>query len=147
MSLMYRGGATAVAAAKENSIAGGPESSRLDCPGLPLNVDVSCCLEPSATSTTFFHEPTEHELHCKSSVAGWDKVRKAIQMVVTEQAAMDEVPLCLLCGELANLRCQRCGPLGLFCSKCFLSYHSEANIFHVAEKWEVSNIDILNYNE
>ena len=81
--------------------------------------DVSCFLEPSTTPTTLFHEPTEHELHCKSSVAGWDKIRKEIRMVVTEQAAMDEVQVCLLCGELAYLRCQHCGPFGFFAQNAF----------------------------
>ena len=54
-------------------------------------------------------------------------------MVVTEEAAMDGEKLCLICGELTFLRCQRCGPHVFFFSKCFSSFHSEANIFHVAE--------------
>ena len=37
--------------------------------------DISSLSEPT-TSTTLIQEPTENEIHCKSSVAGWDKIRE-----------------------------------------------------------------------
>ena len=80
---------------------------------------ISSLSEPR-TSTTLLQEPTKHEIHCKSSVEGWDNVREGIRMVVTEEAAMDEEQLCLICGELACLRCECCGPGGFFLLKMLL---------------------------
>ena len=83
------------------------------------------------------HEFTEHELHCKSSVTGWKELRESILAVVTESAALEERQLCSICSQMACLRCQRCGPMTFFCSQCFHKAHSDVNIFHIAEKWEV----------
>ena len=64
-------------------------------------------------------------------------MRESILALVTEKAALEEGETCIVCAEVASLRCQRCGPLGFFCYQCFINVHSEANLFHVAEKWEV----------
>ena len=51
--------------------------------------------------TSSLHEPTEHELLCKSSIAGWENLREAFQEVVTEKKAL-EGQMCIVCGELAT---------------------------------------------
>lgn len=84
-------------------------------------------------------EPTEHELSCLSSVAGWDEIRDKLRTAVTENAAMPQGQICINCAEIAWFRCQRCGPLGYFCSlSCYSHLHSGISLFHVPEKWEVS---------
>ena len=83
-----------------------------------------------------FGEPTEHELACKASVAGWKGVQEELRVIVTQSAAMPPGQLCF-CEEAACLRCQQCGPRGFFCSPCFTKVHGHINIFHVPEKWEV----------
>ena len=82
-------------------------------------------------------EPTHHELQKKANVEGWEQLRSRLLSVATECNAMPLGQLCLLCPNLANVRCQECGPSIFYCSKCFSSYHKSANFFHVAEKWEV----------
>ena len=98
----------------------------------------SSMLNPSNSS---LHEPTEHELLCKSSIAGWGNLREAFQEVVTEKEALDEGQLCIVCGELASLHCQCCGTLVFFCLQCFIHFHSEANMFHVGEECKVQKLD------
>ena len=78
--------------------------------------------------------PTEHELSCRSAVVGWDDIRDA---VVTENAAMPLDQLCRMCEEMSCLRCRFCGPSCFYCSQCFRKNHSDVNLFHVAEQWEV----------
>ena len=48
---------------------------------LPANAS-SSVLDPSSS---FLQEPTEHELLCKLSIAGWEDLREAFQEVVTEK--------------------------------------------------------------
>ena len=82
-------------------------------------------------------EPTGYELERRSDVAGWNAIREGILTAVTETAAMVHNQPCLKCENAASLRCQRCGPLGFFCQHCFQQFHTNLNVFHVAEKWEV----------
>ena len=107
----------------------GPELGTLDHKG--------CFLEESSSSGLESCEPTEHELSCKSSVAGWEGIRLKLRTSVTEGAAMPLGQKCIMCEETACYRCQQCGPLGYFCSSCFMKLHSRINIFHVPEQWEV----------
>ncbi len=81
--------------------------------------------------------PTEHELRHKSMAAEWNELRDLIQVAVTENEALEDGQLCIVCSESACLRCQPCGPSGFYCSQCFSRAHSEVNYFHVGEKWEV----------
>ena len=83
-------------------------------------------------------EPTDHELESRASVAGWKCVRQKMLGIVTEMAAMPLSQVCLHCEALASIRCRQCGTKGFYCQECFLRYHSEVNVFHMAEKWEVS---------
>ena len=55
----------------------------------------------------------------------------------TEKETLKEGQLCLVCGELASLRCQCCGTLGVFFSQCFIDFHGEANMFYVGDEWKV----------
>ena len=57
------------------------------------------------------NEPTDHELYSQASAKGWDKLRKGILLAAVESSAMPINQVCLLCSELALLRCQECGPL------------------------------------
>ena len=84
-----------------------------------------------------FDEPTLHELQSKASVKGWDILRRRMLSAAIESSAMPIGQLCLLCPALAVLRCQECGPLVHYCCDCFCKQHEKANLFHVAEKWEV----------
>jgi hypothetical protein len=82
-------------------------------------------------------EPTAYKLECQASIAGWNLIRKQMLDAVTESAAMPSMEICHYCNESsANVRCQQCGPLGLFCLSCFKKIHSSYNIFHIGEKWE-----------
>ena len=102
-------------------------------PGLELQES----LPPLVDMVSDCTEPTEHELSCRSSVAGWEEIRDELRTAVTENAAMPQGQLCVKCAEIACIRCQRCGPFGFFCSECFSNVHSEVNLFHIPEKWEV----------
>ena len=88
-------------------------------------------------------EPTEHELGCRSSVAGWDKIRDGIRMAVTENHAMPLGQVCIVCDDPSCLRCQQCGPFAYYCYPCFRKLHGYVNIFHIPEQWEVSPIERL----
>lgn len=81
---------------------------------------------------------TLHELQCKANVAGWKRVRQEMLAMITEKQAMPPNQPCITCKDAASCRCQRCGPLGFFCLDCFQEQHKVINVFHVAEKWEVS---------
>ena len=87
---------------------------------------------------TELDEPTNYELESKASVAGWERVRNGMLRAVTEAACLPLAQSCISCDKEASLRCQRCGPLAYFCPDCFDQCHHKTNIFHVAEKWEVS---------
>ena len=87
---------------------------------------------------TELKEPTDYELESKASVAGWERVRNGMLRAVTEAACLPLAQSCISCEKAASLRCQQCGPLAYFCPDCFDQYHHKVNIFHVAEKWEVS---------
>lgn len=90
-------------------------------------------LDPAGTEP----ESTEHELRCLSSVEGWESIRDGLRKAVTESAAMPLDQRCVNCNEPASLRCQRCGPLGFYCSSCFGMLHCQVNVLHIPEKWEV----------
>ena len=66
-------------------------------------------------------QPTTHELESRASAAGWEKIRRELMTVVTENAAMPIGQVCINCESLASLRCQDCGPLRFFCTRCVLS--------------------------
>ena len=84
-------------------------------------------------------EPSHHELQSRASVKGWEQLRSQFLSVATECSAMLLGQLCLQCSSPAEFRCQDCGPLVFYCKDCFCSQHEKTNIFHVAEKWDVSN--------
>ena len=95
-------------------------------------------------------EPTNHEVDSQASVRGWNNdynVRKRLLLAAVESNAMPLNQVCILCSELAVLRCQECGPLVHFCIKCFLKQHEKLNFFHIAEKWEVTTSNKIVYVE
>ena len=87
---------------------------------------------------TELEEPTDYELESKASVAGWERVRYGMLRAVTEAACLPLAQSCISCEKAASLCCEQCGPLAYFCPDCFDQCHHKENIFHVAEKWEVS---------
>ena len=107
--------------------------------------EVQESLPPLVDMVPDFIEPTEHELSRQSSAAGWNEIRNALRTAVTENAAMPQGQLCIMCAEVACLQCQRCGPQGFFCSQCFPKFHSKVNIFHIPEKWEVRIISDVSH--
>lgn len=106
-------------------------------PAPPVELHTPSLDDTTATPVPGSLDPTEHELSCRASVTGWEKIRTGIRIAVTENAAMPLGQLCVICDDTACLRCQQCGPLSFFCSQCYMKFHSRVNIFHVAEKWEV----------
>lgn len=94
--------------------------------------------DPSAVASAELDEPTSFELECKATVAAWEEIRPSVLHVITESCAMKIGQHCLNCKQNAILRCLLCGPVAFFCEACFLDLHRRLNIFHVAEKWEVS---------
>ena len=98
-------------------------------PEAEASSDASLLFEPE--------EPMEHELFRRSSIAGWEGIRQKLRASVTEGAAMPLGKKCVMCEEEACFRCQQCGSLGFYCSFCFTKLHSQVNILHIAEKWEV----------
>lgn len=86
-------------------------------------------------------EPTCYELESRAAVAGWESVRRGILIAVTEAAAMPLGQICLHCEAAASMRCKQCGPMGYYCSQCFLRCHNSVNFFHVAEQWQVQYSD------
>ena len=95
--------------------------------------------EQSVLASAELEDPTSYELECKASVAAWEEVRSSIFIAVTESYAMQNNQKCFNCENSAILRCVRCGPVAFYCEKCFSEFHKSVNIFHVAEKWEVSD--------
>ena len=96
---------------------------------------------PTAVPAPDIEEPTCRELESRASIARWEKIRNEMLSVVTEAAAMPLNQLCIICKTaVSSIRCQRCGPMGFFCPDCFQSCHSNTNLFHVAEKWEVCDV-------
>lgn len=92
----------------------------------------------SANQIEELEEPTDHELKCKSTVAGWEEIRMKILQAVTEAEAVPCNEACHNCGNSsATIRCQQCGPFAFYCLICFRECHSKVNIFHVGEKLEV----------
>ena len=86
-------------------------------------------------------EPSHYEIETKSSIKHWTEIRKKLLTAHTEGSCMPEQSACTMCDKMAEVRCQRCGPYTFYCESCFLLHHSRINIFHVAEKWKVSNIN------
>ena len=84
-------------------------------------------------------EPSHHELQSKASICAWEALRSKFLSAVVESSAMPEEQTCLSCDNPAEFRCQRCGPVSFYCYACYKSHHKSTNIFHVAERWEVSN--------
>lgn len=109
---------------------------------LPASAKVTSCTEQCLSSSPTWElqqdleEPTSHELESRAAVAGWERIRCGMLKAVTEAAGMPESPKCVICGDVASMRCQRCGPLGVFCPECFYQYHAHLNLFHIAEKYE-----------
>ena len=84
-------------------------------------------------------EPTVHELESKASVSSWKEIRSSLLSAATAAESLPKDQKCQ-CSEAALLRCTRCSPGAYFCENCFLALHCQLNSFHVAEKWEVSQI-------
>ena len=91
-------------------------------------------LDPYSNS---LEEPSHHELQSKASIGAWEALRSQVLSAVVESSAMPEEQMCLYCDNPAEFGCQRCGPVSFYCYACYMS-HKSTNIFHVAEKWEVS---------
>ena len=83
-------------------------------------------------------ESTLHELQSKASVKGWSKIRNQLLKAAVSCSELPANQLCIVCNEPALLRCQQCGPLIHYCDQCFSKQHNNVNLFHVAEKWEVT---------
>ena len=86
------------------------------------------------------NEPSDHQLHGEASVRAWEKLRTSMLLNAVESHAMAADQICLCCSKLAVFRCQECGPMVYYCFECFSKQHERVNVFHIAEKWEVSNI-------
>ena len=80
-----------------------------------------------------------HEIENRASVAAWKTITKGLIDVVVESQAMLPSTSCILCEIPANVRCKQCGPRTFFCIECFEKLHQHINIFHIGERWEVSN--------
>ena len=87
-------------------------------------------------------DPTLHELHRKATANAWEKLRSNILFLATENSAMPLGQVCIVCSSSARFKCARCGPKIYYCYQCFCKQHETANFFHVAEEWEVSDINI-----
>ena len=90
-------------------------------------------------TTSEVEEPTCYEVESRACVVGWKRVRNKLLEVVTENAAMPLLSVCLCCKSEAVIRCKQCSPSAYYCSTCYEERHSITNIFHVGEKWEVRN--------
>ena len=88
-------------------------------------------------TTSALNEPTCYEVETKASIAGWESIRKMVQVTVTEMEALPLLEICLRCPAPATMRCQQCGSRSYYCQPCFLHNHTKVNIFHVAEIWKV----------
>lgn len=84
--------------------------------------------------------PTGHELESRASAVGWESIRRELRVAVTEMASMPLSQVCLYCNTPASVKCKQCGPKGFYCHGCFVACHSNVNIYHVAEKWEVGYV-------
>ena len=104
-----------------------------------MTVDDLSCSSIINTHMIDEQEPTIHKLECLAAITGWEQVREKMMFnVITEAAAMPAAEFCYNCKKsAATVRCQQCGPLGLFCLLCFKNSHRIFNILHVGEKWEV----------
>ena len=111
---------------------------------LPCVDELSSCIEELPPLSP--DEPTLHELQSKASVKGWNNVRMGMLLTAVETSAMPSGQLCLLCCEPAVFRCQECGPLIHYCSKCFSTQDEKVNFFHTPEKWEVQLYCILSFS-
>ena len=69
------------------------------------------------------------------------KFGKKLLIAHTEESCMPEQSACTMCDKMAEVHCQSCGLYTFYCESCFLLHHSRINIFLVADKWNVSNIN------
>ena len=111
----------------------GDETACLGDEASEMKVDV--------TFSSEVEEPTLHELENKAAIGSWKQIRRLVLSTLTETEGLPKDQRCQ-CNEEVVLRCVRCGPRGYFCENCFLAQHLHLNTFHVAEKWEVSCIEI-----
>ena len=88
-------------------------------------------------TTSALNEPICYEVETKASIAGWESIRKMVQVTVTEMEALPLLEICLRCPAPATMRCQQCVSRSYYCQPCFLHNHTKVNIFHVAEIWKV----------
>ena len=87
--------------------------------------------------------PSHYEIEAKASAKHWANIRKQFIFAHTEETSMPECSACILCSKTAELRCKRCGPHVFYCNSCFRQQHCSVNIFHVAEKWQVSERQLI----
>ena len=101
-------------------------------------------MEPTAigsfegSSNDFIEGPSLHTIQKEANAEAWKKIRPMILRAVVENEGMPAKQLCIMCSELAAVRCRKCGPFAFFCNHCFLHAHTQVNLFHVAEEWKVS---------
>ena len=95
---------------------------------------------PSSPAEIYTEDgPSMRTILKQASASAWGSIRHKLLHAVVEGEAMPESQLCVKCNNVyANLRCQKCGSSAFYCQECFLSLHTNINIFHTAEEWRVS---------
>ena len=82
--------------------------------------------------------PTLHEIKQKANVAAWSKIRQHMRRAIVECSGMPPLHTCVLCTtDEAIYRCLQCSAWAFYCADCFGKTHSDHNIFHVGEVWQV----------
>lgn len=94
----------------------------------------------TGTESNTLVEASLYEIEATAQAKYWADIRKELLFAHTEEASFPETSLCIVCAQIAELRCKQCGPHVFFCKSCFQQQHCSINIFHVAEKWLVSKL-------
>ena len=96
------------------------------------------------SETSHEDEQTMYTIESKSSVAGWEAIRKKLLFTVTESVGMPVGQMCVLCREnCAVVRCQQCGPQSYYCQACVDTSHSWFSFLHAMEQWTVRYLDLI----
>ena len=96
------------------------------------------------SETSHEDEQTMYTIESKTSVAGWEAIRKKLLFTVTESVGMPVGQMCVLCREnCAVVRCQQCGPQSYYCQACVDTSHSRFTFLHAMEQWTVRYLDLI----
>ena len=131
---------------KESALTEERESNTLpdSCPPTPplardhADLDILGDFEDQECSQPPTSLPSLHEVKQTANAVAWGKIRQDLLQAVTESNAMPIGQLCVICSDIAQYRCVRCGPVVYYCPQCFGNLHSKLNMFHTAEVWDVS---------